>query len=207
MLSAGGSDDGGHSVGRPTADRAWGWGIAVAAAGTFCSPLLAQSPPLFPLPEFLDGMLISSGPHSVAVGDLDEDGKADIVTANDYGGSLLLGNGAGDFGAANQFLAGNKPVAVAIADFNGDGHLDIVAASKLDGAVSLLSGNGSGGFAPAQILVMGHAPDAMSVADLNGDGRPDIITVEEAGAPWPSGCPMEPAASCRPCSSRPAFSA
>src|SRR5262249_38990687 len=42
-----------------------------------------------------------AGPRSVAVGDLDGDGKPDLATANVNGGdvSVLLGNGDGTFGA------------------------------------------------------------------------------------------------------------
>ena len=68
-------------------------------------------------------------PSSVAVGDLNGDGKPDLVTANWPGSvSVLLGNGNGTFRAHIDYAV-NEPNWVAVADFNGDGRLDVVAPS------------------------------------------------------------------------------
>jgi hypothetical protein len=78
------------------------------------------------------------GPVSVAVGDLNGDGRADLAVANDLSAnvSLLLGNGDGTFAAPIHFGAGARPRAVAIGDFNGDGRSDMVIAR--DGGALLL---------------------------------------------------------------------
>jgi hypothetical protein len=78
------------------------------------------------------------GPVSVAVGDLNGDGRADLAVANDLSAnvSLLLGNGDGTFAAPIHFSAGARPRAVAIGDFNGDGRSDMVIAR--DGGALLL---------------------------------------------------------------------
>ena len=50
-------------------------------------------------------------PYSVAVGDFNGDGKADLAVAN-YGSdnvSVLLGNGNGTFQAAVNYAAGSRP--------------------------------------------------------------------------------------------------
>ncbi len=56
------------------------------------------------------------------------DGRPDLAVAN--GGSntvsVLLGNGAGGFGAKTDFVTGAGPVSVAIGDVNGDGRPDLV---------------------------------------------------------------------------------
>ena len=52
-----------------------------------------------------------SDPVSVAIGDLDADGTPDLATANNFGDSVsvLLGDGAGGFGAKTDFATGQRP--------------------------------------------------------------------------------------------------
>ena len=95
-------------------------------------------------------------PNSVAVGDFNRDGQADLAVAVGRPGlvSLLLGTGSGSFGAQATFEVGSWPASVAVADFNGDGLPDLAVANKEDGTVSVLlnqcgassaSGPGDGG--------------------------------------------------------------
>ena len=69
-----------------------------------------------------------AGPYSVAVANVNGDGKPDLVTRNSMGNdvSVLLGNGDGTFQAAHNFSSGSMPFAVAVADVNGDGRPDLV---------------------------------------------------------------------------------
>src|SRR5207247_9069635 len=72
------------------------------------------------------------GPWSVAIADLNGDGRPDLAVANgSYIGSVsvLLGNGDGTFGPKTDFGAGNSPEQVAIADLNGDGRPDLAVAN------------------------------------------------------------------------------
>src|SRR6266849_3987942 len=65
-------------------------------------------------------------PGAIAVGDLNGDGKADIV----YAGTvvhILIGNGGGTFQPETTLDPGMATGAVAIVDVNGDGHPDILA--------------------------------------------------------------------------------
>src|SRR5207253_1635511 len=68
-----------------------------------------------------------TSPRSVAVGDLNNDGKPDLVVANldSHDVSVLLGKGDGTFRAAVNHGAGMEPVSVAVGDFNRDGKLDL----------------------------------------------------------------------------------
>lgn len=140
--------------------------------------------------------------NSVAVADVNGDGKPDIVVANSCvsaancsgrgtAGSVgvLLGNGDGTFQTATAYgSGGNDAWAVAVADVNGDGKADIVVANRCpdgncggngDGIVSVLLGNGDGTF---QLAVPydagGWSTFSVAVADVNDDGKPDIIVAD-----------------------------
>ena len=81
-----------------------------------------------------------SGPLSVAIGDLNGDGKPDLAVANHPSSnvSLLLGDGTGAFGPATSFPAGTNPGSVAIGDLNGDGKPDLAVANATSNDVSIL---------------------------------------------------------------------
>ncbi len=118
--------------------------------------------------------------YSVAVADVNGDGKPDLLVANECaststcsnGGALgvLLGNGDSTFQAAQITLTPSELSTgqIAVSDFNGDAKLDAAIGS---GSVLLL-GNGDGTFqAPLNLGVGG--PGA-AVGDFNGDGKPDL---------------------------------
>jgi uncharacterized protein (DUF2141 family) len=129
--------------------------------------------------------------NSVAVGDLNGDGKPDLVVTNGYnadtngGVAVLLGNGDGTFQAAVTYDSGGKGSfanSIAIADVNGDGKLDLVVADACNDSyckdgnwVAVLLGNGDGTFQKAVKRRSGGASWAVVVADVNGDGKPDLI--------------------------------
>ncbi|GAB3850098.1 hypothetical protein GCM10028822_15030 [Hymenobacter terrigena] len=123
-----------------------------------------------------------SYPYGVAVGDMNGDGRPDIVTANgtSNSASVLLGQASGGFAPANSYStgAGSYPQGVAVADMNGDGRLDIVTANNGSQTVGVLLGQAGGGYATANTYSSGTGsqPQGVAVADVNGDGRKDIIT-------------------------------
>jgi hypothetical protein len=83
---------------------------------------------------------IDSGASSVAVADIDSDGKPDLVIAHSKRDmSYLLGNGDGTFQPETHFPGGASPSWTAIADFDGDGKPDLaVADSEQKGSVAIL---------------------------------------------------------------------
>ena len=96
----------------------------------------------------LFGAKIDSGtgfvPVSVAIADLNADGRPDLATANAGSRtvSVLLGNGDGTFAANADFGTGTYPYSVAIADLNADGRLDLAVANSNSSTVSVLLNRG-----------------------------------------------------------------
>ncbi|MFO0759225.1 MAG: FG-GAP-like repeat-containing protein [Byssovorax sp.] len=126
-------------------------------------------------------------PQAIARGDLNGDGKLDLVTADlgDSGVSVLLGHGDGTFAPAVAYPTGLAPRSVAIADLNGDGASDLAVANAGDGAdpasqnVAVLLNHGDGTFTAAAPHAAGPSPYSVVAADLNGDGRVDLATANE----------------------------
>src|SRR5262245_49421568 len=122
--------------------------------------------PSFVAPRAFDA---ESDPYSVALGDVNGDGRPDLAAANDDSGtvSVLLGNGVGSFQAARHFAIGTYPRSVALGDVNGDGRLDLAAANYLSFNVSVLLGNGDGSFGPARNFLAGSGPTSVVVGEFN----------------------------------------
>lgn len=125
-------------------------------------------------------------PRDVAVGDLDGDGKLDVVVANAVGNTVsVLGNrsspGTIAFAAKVDLATGNDPQRLAIADLDGDGKLDILALDFNNGNASDISifrntsTAGSLSFANLLSVASGSGSTDIGVTDMNGDGRPDIV--------------------------------
>jgi hypothetical protein len=135
---------------------------------------------------------------SVAVADVNGDGKPDLLVANgcatinlcasEGAVAVLLGDGDGTFQAAKEYLSGGSyPYSLKVADLNGDGKLDVVAANSDSGTVGVLLGNGNGTFQAVVTYSSGETANevqisSVAVADVNADGHPDLLlTSDEAG--------------------------
>src|SRR6185503_17283760 len=93
---------------------------------------------------------LPSGVHpcDVAAGDLNGDGKQDLVVANYMSNtvSVLFGLGSGSFSPKMDLVTGAGPLGVVIGDLNADGRPDIEAATYAAHTVTVLLGTGGGNF-------------------------------------------------------------
>ena len=124
---------------------------------------------------------------SVAAGDVNGDGKPDLVVANYSGNNVSVlvnkGDGSGTFLAAVNYAAGgNSPYSVAVGDLNGDGKPDLAVATYSTNSVNVLLNNGSGTFAAAVAYPTGGAAWSVAIADLNGDGVPDLAVANDTNS-------------------------
>ena len=129
----------------------------------------------FAAPVALDG---PDEPDGVDVGDVDRDGKPDIVaTGNSNVLYVYAGNGDATFLPAHTTaLPDIWYRSVLIADVDGDGKVDLMLGNCCGLTFGAFArGDGSGGFEMPRILPLVVSPTALLLADLDGNGRPDLL--------------------------------
>lgn len=144
---------------------------------------------------------VTGGPQtnasSLAVADVNGDGKPDLIVANVVtsccGGvesiGVLLGNGDGTFQSPIVITSVSQIGefnALAVADVNRDGKPDLIVttccASNGDNQAAVLLGNGDGTFQSPVLYDLGGTGPSIAAADVNGDGKPDIISANWNGS-------------------------
>jgi hypothetical protein len=142
-------------------------------SGNFTAASSAAFPPITSNSEY--------GPN-LATGDINKDGKLDLVVST--GGTVLiyLGKGDGTFSPGARYTTVNTDGFVNVSDLDGDGNLDIYIGEANGGYYFgddlnlsyALMGNGDGTFQGAPAIPGAYT--GTNLGDVNGDGIPDLIT-------------------------------
>jgi len=173
---------------------------ATALAGYSATPFVSTFTPnkgnitsadMAPKVDFAGG----SNPYSIAIGDLDGDGKPDLAVVNQGANTVSVFRNtsasgsitATSFAAKVDFATGSYPVSVVIGDFDGDGKPDLAVANYLGSTVSILRNTSSSGsitvasFAAHVDFATGKNPYSIAAGDIDGDGKPDLALADQGG--------------------------
>src|SRR5690242_13874864 len=159
--------------------------IAFFAASFSGTTAIAASASFAAKQDFATG----ANPRGIASGDLNGDGKPDLVVPNinSQNVSVLLnttvpGSVTPSYADKQDFGVGVSPVSVALADLNGDGKLDLIVVNSNANSLSVLLNTTEPGattatFSAKQDVATSEGPIYVAAGDLNNDGRPDLVVV------------------------------
>src|SRR6202035_49700 len=123
-----------------------------------------------------------------AVGDLDGDGKPDVVVVNGVGDSTVsvfrnTSSGAViSFAAKIDFRTDYGPYTVAIGDLDGDGKPDLAIANNGSNYITLYKNTSTPGsilFSKRAVLIVGTNPYGIATGDLDKDGKAELVVSTE----------------------------
>jgi len=132
-------------------------------------------------------------PYSIAIGDLDGDGKPDLAVANKVSNTVsvfknisMTGSiASGSFASAINFTTNLNPYYVGIQDLDGDGKPELIVSNNNSDNVSIyknITATGvinSASFAAKVDFSTGENPWNVTIADFDLDGKPDLAVVND----------------------------
>jgi hypothetical protein len=121
-------------------------------------------------------------PRGVSIGDIDGNGKPDVVVGNQGGNSVSVFRNTSTSGTISlatkvDFATGLEPYSVSIGDIDGDGKSDLAVTNSKGNNVSVFRNTSTPGnvsFAAKVDFITGTGPFSVSIADIDGDGKPDL---------------------------------
>ncbi len=134
-------------------------------------------------------------PYSVAIGDLDNDGKPDLAVANQVSNTVSVFKNistrgsltSGSFAAKVDFPTNTEPYYVGIKDLDGDGKPELIVSNNDDDNVSIYKNTTTTGVINASSFVTkvdfttGENPWNVTIDDFDLDGKPDLAVVNDVG--------------------------
>lgn len=152
------------------------WASRAVALGAALLVLRSLAAPFSPV-RFGSPKTFRTGdvPSSLATGDLDRDGKPDVVVADRLGANLCLGVGDGTVLTPRRFPGATH---LSVGDFNNDGVPDVLSAGYY--ALVVLMGDGKGGVS-ATNTGRTYYPRSLGCGDFNGDGNLDMAEAMDSG--------------------------
>src|SRR5580765_3383373 len=140
----------------------------------------------FAVPQYFGGM--PSDMQGSAVGDLDGDGKPDVVVTNGVGDTSVLvypnNSSGGNVSFANplRYVTNYGPYAVAIGDLDGDGKPDLAIANNGSSYITLYKNTSTPGaisFGNKTDLLIATNPYGVAIGDLDKDGKAELVVSTE----------------------------
>lgn len=142
--------------------------------------------------NFEAGVSLTTGGdgHSIAAGDLDGDGKTDIVVVNGSSNTISIWRNSsttssitsGSFDPRVDLTTQNSPYTVTLADIDMDGKLDIAVTNNVSNSISIFRNTATSGSITAasfaarvDIIGTNAGPRGIAINDIDMDGKPDIV--------------------------------
>jgi hypothetical protein len=123
--------------------------------------------------------LTGTGSAYLQYGDLNHDGKMDLVIADMSASAMtvMMGNGDGTFQPAQEYVIGPQPISIAVLPL-GDGNTSLFTQDNLSGDFYYTFARTDGSIVSPKLQTVGLRPAAVGAVDLNGDSHPDLVITD-----------------------------